>query len=434
MPLRKFLCVLLWAFCLMAQADDYVRITQARQLVSGGQYVVATYAERVSTLLAMRSVWLGKHFRTCSLADNLANRLTEVPDDVVWTLEEDDGKWLISRGGDYLAADGGTNLKFTNRTGATRWTIAESGGHFLINAGSEAKRYLLCERVDKATYVFGHYVWQNYMNAVTLYARTDCDDAGDTDDAAKADSMVTGSQKVLSGLWSAEALSQVEWSGIRVLDLRKLELPDGLLPFQYRPKNENTLVLVNAQSASLVPAEWTMVVSCSEDGNDLLRGGTIYDGDSLEWPFAFGVGQGQLAYSRPLASDGGYETLCLPFDAAMPDDVQAYALDSLSTDSAYFVEADTLKAGQACLLRYVGAETEPTLRLSSLAGHVAPLPAQGPLQGLYGALQVGEDGSGRAFLDEDGTAFVVAAGSSRLPAFRAYLNTKSSEGSKMRCK
>ena len=143
MPLRKFLCVLLWAFCLMAQADDYVRITQARQLVSGGQYVVATYAERASALLAMRPLWLGKHFKTLSLADNLANRLTEVPDDVVWTLEEDDGKWLISRGGDYLAADGGTNLKFTNRTEATRWTIAESGGHFLINAGSEAKRYLL---------------------------------------------------------------------------------------------------------------------------------------------------------------------------------------------------------------------------------------------------------------------------------------------------
>ena len=231
----------------------------------------------------------------------------------------------------------------------------------------------------------------------------------------------------LTGAWSAKRLANLDWSRISVLDLRKISLPLQPLDFTNRPSDANTIVYINESCSSVVPQSWHFVVSCDQEGNNrLIRSATLLDKVNLSLPYPFYAERGALTYAREMYDDGGWETLCLPFDCAVPNDVSAAKCLSIENGKLHCEGVDEISAGNPVLIRNtLNAGTQTNITFTNLAGWVTDVKnIDGPLQGTYSEIKFNQSANSEYLLNNSGTEFVrVQSGSSLLP-FRALLHTK----------
>lgn len=227
----------------------------------------------------------------------------------------------------------------------------------------------------------------------------------------------------LQGAWSADELANLDWQEADVLDLRALSLPVHAKPFNSRPAERNTIILTDARQTAYVPDAWSFAIACEATEHNLIRPATLLDRQSLRLPLNFNVPSGALTYSRTLIADDGWETICLPFSADLPSNVEALVYQGTEDGqdgSALFQATSRLHAGEAALLRYTGTGTTYELHLSSRAGHTEGA-VSGAFFGTYEPL-VTKDTEGSIYmLDATGKNFVLTAAGSTLPPFRAAI-------------
>lgn len=232
---------------------------------------------------------------------------------------------------------------------------------------------------------------------------------------------------VLTGAWSAKRLADLDWSVIAVLDLRGIALPLHPYDFRHRPSDANTIIYLQEHSASVVPSNWHFVVSCDHEGNNrLIRSAALLDKVNLSLLYPFYAERGALTYAREMYDDGGWETLCLPFDCAVPDNVSAVNPLSIENGKLHCEGVDEISAGNPVLIRNtLNAGVQTNITFTNLAGWVTDVRnTNGPLHGTYSEIQFAQAAKSEYLLNNSGTEFVRVQSGSSLSPFRALLRTK----------
>lgn len=231
----------------------------------------------------------------------------------------------------------------------------------------------------------------------------------------------------LTGAWSAKRLADLDWSRITILDLSKISLPLQPLDFTNRPSDVNTIVYINESCSSVVPQSWKFVVSCDHEGNNrLIRSAALLDKVNLSLLYPFYAERGALTYAREMYDDGGWETLCLPFDCAVPDNVSAVKPLSIENGKLHCEGVDEISAGNPVLIRNtLNAGVQTNITFTNLAGWVTDVRnTNGPLHGTYSEIQFDQAANSEYLLNNSGTEFVRVQSGSSLSPFRASLRTK----------
>lgn len=221
----------------------------------------------------------------------------------------------------------------------------------------------------------------------------------------------------LTGGWTASALAEMDWDGVRCLDLTQTHLPRKALPFAGAPATRNLPVFVNAQESAYVPSAWRFVVACGTR-NELLGEVALEDGEPVYTDRAIHVDEGAVTYGRTGCTPGRWQTICLPFDARLTAGT-AYGLTSYESGELTFAEAERLTAGTGYIV------------LPDESGSIAAIAKGGDLQtetvadeglgGVFARWTVTEADGEVYFLTQGGETFRRAAARSSLPPFRAFL-------------
>lgn len=234
-----------------------------------------------------------------------------------------------------------------------------------------------------------------------------------------------GGVKILSGSWSANALAAVDWTGISELDLTGILLPAAPQAFSSRPEG-NALTVVAGKSEDFVPASWSHVIKTEPEGDCCWLTETVLC-DRSDWmtPRTIKVPAGMLTYHRDAFADGKWETLVLPFAAAVPKDFVAEVWNGEVRENGalLFEPTERVQPHRPMLIRYVGARTEGTVAFEVTAeeGMMEPQSAwRDRFSGTYRNFEVAA-GESIYLLNAAGDVFVRASAGSHLSAFRAYL-------------
>lgn len=232
----------------------------------------------------------------------------------------------------------------------------------------------------------------------------------------------------LSGGWTASALSSLDWSGVKCLDLCDLALPINSTAFTQKPQSHNTPIFVSNTMLDYVPMSWPFVVECGTS-NQLYSSVTLIDGEGFYTDRSFSVSNGQLTYKRNVKQAGCWETICLPFKATVKN-YRLAAFEQLSDDSLHFAATSTLSQGIPYLIK---SAQSGIIELTSNACTIIPdLDTSEIFRGTYNSLSVGNENEYIYLLSPTEQSFVHAAATSTLAPFRAYL--KLGQASKARLK
>lgn len=236
---------------------------------------------------------------------------------------------------------------------------------------------------------------------------------------ALPDSTVSNGVKTLSGAWSAAQLAAISWENIQELDLTSLRLP--VLPLPFRQK-ENTVIYVSETEKQYIPSSWASVVVCNSTENVLTTPFSLKDKSAVQISRPVVIKKGQVTYTRQFLNDGGWTTLCLPFDTDVPADFIAEEPEKITTDSILLQQVYTIRANEPVLLKYNGKEKE-TIVTANFASREGTLQTKqsSSLQNNYTLLRIGENFPETYFLNTSGTAFAKASQGSTLFPFRAFL-------------
>ena len=243
----------------------------------------------------------------------------------------------------------------------------------------------------------------------------------------------------LQGAWSADALATLPWTTTTTLDLTRIALPQAPRPFSQRPQDRPTYILVAAGQSSAVPDAWAMTLACDDTDADavLLTPTILADRQPLTPPRAFRYAAGQLGYRRQAAADGGWETLCLPFDAAVPAGFVVETYEGYSAGTLSFQPSAGIEAHRAYLLCHpaTASSESPLFEVTAgadgrIAAEESPLSAV--FSGTYVPLDVRSAAEGIYLLNAEGTAFVRAAAGSHLAPYRASLRLDGQQAAQWR--
>lgn len=241
----------------------------------------------------------------------------------------------------------------------------------------------------------------------------------------------------LEGAWSARKLKEIDWTGTTGLDLSGISLPLSCGGFENYPEQTNALIFVDADDASLVPTGWPLAVACSSVGNDFIhKNNRLADGLPFYTDRDINVEQGQLTYTREAYADGYWETLCLPFDAALPSGFFAETMAASEGDTYYFQQAKSIGKDEPIIMRYVG-EGQDDLEIVDFEAvstkceisNNAVSTTTSVFLGTYSPIEVESISEGLFFLNSKGDTFVLADVGSNLKPFRAYLKDEDISGS-----
>ncbi len=230
----------------------------------------------------------------------------------------------------------------------------------------------------------------------------------------------------LQGGWSATHLSELTWDGVYGLDLSAISLPVALTDFRHRPDG-NTIVYVGPFAVADVPEAWPFVVLREGETGRLLTRTTLKDKCPLRLVADVRYEAGMLSYEREAHADGAWETICLPFAYAVPEEYGAVSCTGADNDSIAFETAAAAEACQPLLIRYKGDAREGGVLLRIEAGDGVLKAADETETGvLCGTMELWEIESEQDvyLLAPDGKSFVRAAAGSVLPPFRACLRLK----------
>lgn len=233
--------------------------------------------------------------------------------------------------------------------------------------------------------------------------------------AAPATLLQEGNSLTLRGGWSTTALANLDISQALEINLSALSLPEHLSDF-VRPLAPNACIRLSRPLPSQLPASWTFVVR----NDTLLRPAVLTD----KAPYAFSpffAAEGMLTYERILFTDGGWETLSLPFPATLPAGYEAETLLSVTREALTFSPTTTLSPNIPVIFRKRTAENgNPPLRLQNTAGMVSASPSASEWRGTNDTLHISSL-QDLYLLNGDGTVFLRAATGSYLLPFRACI-------------
>lgn len=239
--------------------------------------------------------------------------------------------------------------------------------------------------------------------------------------ALPPDSATSNGIKSLSGGWSAPRLAEINWNDVDVLDLREADLPQTLGDLLSRPADRNTIVRINTTSLTGNAPQWNFTLADAEEGTLLASSTILIDSRSLPACEAEIKGA-SMEYTRQCLADGGWETLCLPFDTDIPDDIEAETLTQVKEDVLVFTPIQKLPAGTPAIIR-CKKQSDSTVAVTFTAASsrlTTALRSDSEMHGTYTPLITQTEGE-HYLLNTEGTAFVRAKTGSRLSPFRAFL-------------
>lgn len=150
----------------------------------------------------------------------------------------------------------------------------------------------------------------------------------------------------------------------------------------------------------------------------------LLDKQPLHIERAFRLANAQLSYRRTLI-DGQWETLCVPFDADVPDGFEAEEAISFDGQTLTFAPVGTIRANCPVIIRVQQATADTqagTLCLTALHNTLAETTDKGSLLHCnYDSLSIEDREEAVFLLTADGSVFGKAAAGSTLSPFRAYL-------------
>ena len=154
----------------------------------------------------------------------------------------------------------------------------------------------------------------------------------------------------------------------------------------------------------------------------------LNDAKPLLLPYPVSVEASQMSYVRQLCGDGGWETLVVPFDADVPEGVEALRFKEIDGDDAVFVSAKTIPAGEPVLIRPEKNSTKSeNFEIFSQKNKISSLENSGAtFCGTFQGFKLAEDSEDIYMLSNDGETFSRALAGSMLSPFRAYMRLSSS--------
>lgn len=245
------------------------------------------------------------------------------------------------------------------------------------------------------------------------------------------------------------------------LFVESISVSDGTEKFDYTISGNGGMLLQSAQDAladatatafdatgltvthedlkeTLTPANPNALFIANEgvlaNANNVIVNGTcanlvLVDGNPFKAPADFTAPA--ASYNTTISTAAQAGTLCLPFDAAIPDDVTAYTLTYTSGDAATATAVETtIPANTPVLLNGSGA--------AAFAGANVAVDAdadnvEGAMTGVFAATQV-PDGSYVLQNGDEGVGFYVVEPTEAIIAkpFRAYLTAQAAAGANLR--
>lgn len=330
--------------------------------------------------------------------------------------------YVICRDTLFLAVKNTNDLEWVkSKSKATVWLVSEldeEGGFAFKNKSDEdyalVLNYVVWEESDPKNkeYFYGNYKNKNYP--IYLYEILKEGTQEFSED---------GKVLSLSGRWTAQGISNIDWQKAQVLDLSSAKLPEDLEDFRFRPKDVHTMVVVNASQMQKIPESWDWVLLKSEDGLSLFRQSVLSDEKAFANLLDFGCKEEQIVYRRHLVGDGAYETLCLPFSWRVPEDFLAYQPEELANDTLVLAPIEKVPAGQAVLVKPKSGDIEEIVVYSEACIIQSKEMASDILTGNMQILQT-SDKDAVFFLNPEGLHFVPAPSGSKLKPFRAFLKAK----------
>lgn len=132
----------------------------------------------------------------------------------------------------------------------------------------------------------------------------------------------------------------------------------------------------------------------------------------------------EINYSR--SDVAGFNTVCLPFAFAasqLPEGAQLFVLDAINTTSVSLKTAESVQAGEPCLVRFPSNYTGSWDLTVNTNTELASAPKnKGTLKGSFTSGNIGE---GKYKLNAEGTAFGITTAEGVVNPFRAYLDVVS---------
>ena len=241
-------------------------------------------------------------------------------------------------------------------------------------------------------------------------------------DAPKSETSASG-VRTLTGGWSAKQLSEMDWSNMTALDLTKLKLPLSAVEFVTRPEKSNAVVFVSADTKVTYISDWKNVVTSDTEGKNVWKqAAPVHDRNTWFIDRDVQLEGGLLTYQREAYADGNWETLILPFDAAVPANFEVGKFESYDGGDILYVEkTKDVVANEPMLVRYVGKVSSDRVQLvlKNKEGWLKPyIPSvTGPV-GTYSPINVTSDNCGIYLLNAKGDTFVRATAGSYLAPFR----------------
>lgn len=236
----------------------------------------------------------------------------------------------------------------------------------------------------------------------------------------------------LSGGWSANALSQLDFGSATSLDLTGTAIPLMARSFTSKPQTANFPIFIASDVTSVVPDVWDFVIVADESGYHLYKETQLSDKEPFASPFEFAVGNSQMTYTRKPIEGTAWQTLCIPFAVSeLPVNAKFYEIQELSDKELTLKSVSTLKAGLPYLFRSSNEETgfssTEALNFQSSEGALLGAPSNNNgLQGNFSEFKVESDETGIFMLNPTTSSFQRAAANSTLKPFRAFLHSANS--------
>lgn len=225
---------------------------------------------------------------------------------------------------------------------------------------------------------------------------------------------------LLTGGWTTSGLKNLDFDGIKCLDVTKAILPKYVKAFTQQ--QYNCPVFVGETQAAAVQNVWHFVVLCRGVDCELLdQKLVITDKQPLNTDRAIRIVEGQVSYRRTAGDATAWQTLSLPYDAAVTTGT-AYACTGLSGDSLSFEQVKALSAHTGYIIK---PSKDGVIEVLSAKGHI-DVPSADTQQNLlkaneYDWLVIADDQVACYMLHPTLQNFVPAPSNSRLAPFRAYM-------------
>lgn len=225
---------------------------------------------------------------------------------------------------------------------------------------------------------------------------------------------------LLTGGWTTSGLKNLNFDGIKCLDVTKAILPKEVKAFTQQ--QYNCPVFVGEAQAAAVQNVWHFVVLCRGADCELLdQKLVITDKRPLNTDREIRIAEGQVSYRRTAGNATAWQTLSLPYDAEVITGT-AYACTGLSGDSLSFEQVKVLSAHTGYIIK---PSKDGVIEVLSVKGHI-DVTSAGTQQNLLKANEydwlVIADGQATCYmLHPTLQNFVPAPSNSRLAPFRAYM-------------